>query len=234
LTRDLALAIASEGERGQQVRAKLTAELRESIRVDREEHGFSLSQIMERHGLTRSTAYNAIADLDASKVQRASPSRRVVQPVEIPPRPPLSKANLGEAARQLIAGLMMLAGLSVFQPIGEDTPIDLLVLRSDGTALKCQCKVMFVAKGGAHVMPLCSVRKWGPTARAVQYRYTREEVDFFLGYAIEVDTVFVFPFDATARFKTSFTTWLLRQPAGNNQSSRFDTSPYKNAFHLLR
>jgi hypothetical protein len=39
------------------------------------------------------------------------------------------EANLGEAARQVIAGRMLLAGLDVFHPIGEDTPVDLLVLR---------------------------------------------------------------------------------------------------------
>jgi len=212
---------------------KLTPKVREAIRVDREEHGFTLTKIMERYGLARSTAYNAIAGLDASKVQRASPSRRVVQPLDVPPRPPISKANLGEAARQLIAGRMLIAGLDVFQPIGEDTVIDLLVLRPDGGALKCQCKTMFVAKSGVHMMPLYTVRKWGPNAKAVQHRYTRDEVDFFLGYAVEVDTVFVFPFEATARFKSSMTMWLLRQPAGNNGKQPFDAAPYKNAFDLL-
>jgi len=82
-------------------------------------------------------------------------------------------------------------------------------------------------------MPLITVRKWGPNAKAIPHRYTRNEVDFFVGYAAEVDTVFVFPFDATARFKAALTVWLLRQPAGNNQNPRFDATPYKNAFHLL-
>lgn len=139
----------------------------------------------------------------------------------------------GCAARQVIAGRMLLAGLDVFQPIGEDTPVDLLVLRPDGVALKCQCKAMFVIDSGVHVMPFYSIRKWGPNAKAVQHRYTRDEVDFFLGYAVEVDTVFVLPFDATAHFKSLMTVWLLREPAGNNGKSRFDVAPYRNAFHLL-
>lgn len=215
------------------MRTKLTPEVREAIRVDREQHGFTITKIMEKHGLPRTTAYAAIEGLDASKVQRASPKRRVVQPLERPPRPPISKANLGEAARQLIAGRMLLAGLDVFQPIGEDTTTDLLVLRPDGVALKCQCKAMFVSKSGVHVMPLCTVRKWGPNAKVVAHRYTRDEVDFFLGYAVEVDTVFVLPFDATAHFKGKMTMWLLREPANNNGTARFDVAPYRNAFHLL-
>jgi hypothetical protein len=215
------------------MRTRLTPALRDAIRVDREEHGHTLSRIMERHGLSRTTAYSAIAGLDASKVQRASPTRRVVQPIERPPRPPLSKANLGEAARQIIAGRLMLAGLEVFLPLGEDTPVDLLVLRPDGTALKCQCKTMFIDKTGVHVMPLVTVRKWGPNSKAVAHRYTRDEVDFFLGYAVEVDTVFVFPFDELARFKTNLNVWLLRQPVGNNQHQRFDATPYKHAYHLF-
>lgn len=211
----------------------LTKKKLEAIRVDREEHGFTLTMIMEKHGLRRSTAYSAIKGLDDSKVQRASPTRRVVQPLDIPPRPPISKANLGEAARQLIAGRMLLAGLDVFTPIGEDTPVDLLVLRRDGVALKCQCKTMFVTESGVHKMPLVTVRKWGPNAKAVHHRYTHDEVDFFLGYAVEVDAVFAFPFADTARFKSVLCVWLLRQPANRNQHERFDASPYKNAFHLL-
>lgn len=212
----------------------LTARKLEAIRVDREEHGFSLTMIMEKHGLRRSTAYSAIKDLDDSNVQRASPKRRVVQPLDIPPRPPISKANLGEATRQLVAGRMLAAGLYVFQPIGEDTPVDLLVLRSDGVALKCQCKTMFVdKKSGVHKMPLITVRKWGPNAKAVPHRYKRDEVDFFIGYAHEVDTMFVFPYEDTARFKAMLTVWLLRQPVNNNQHERFDPTPYRDALHLL-
>ncbi len=127
----------------------------------------------------------------------------------------------------------MQAGLDVFMPLGEDTPIDLLVLRADGVALKCQCKAMFVHKSGIHVMPLVTVRKWGPNSRAVVHRYTRDEVDFFVGYAVEVDTVFVFPFDDTAHFKSQLGVWLLRSPTNNNQHRRFDATPYKNAFQLL-
>jgi hypothetical protein len=212
---------------------KLTPKVLEAIRVDREEHGLTLTAIMERYALSRTTAYTAIADLDDSKVVRASPSRRVVQPVERPPRPPLSKANLGEAARQVIAGRMMLAGLCVFQPLGEDTPVDLLVLRSDGTALKCQCKCMFVDRNGSHVMSLCAIRKWGPNAKAVAHRYREDEVDFFLGYVVETDSVFVFPYDAMRRFKSKLTLWILRQPVGTNGKQPFDASRYRNALHLL-
>ncbi|MBV8762684.1 MAG: hypothetical protein JO257_35690 [Deltaproteobacteria bacterium] len=214
-------------------RQVLTPKVKEAIRVDREEHGFTLGQIMERHGLRRSTAYRSIEGLDASKVKRAAPSRRVVQPIEAPPRPPISKGNLGEAARQILAGRMLQHGLDVYQPIGEDTPVDLVVLRPDGAALKCQCKTMFLTKTGCHFMPLQTVRKWGPNAKAVAHRYTPDEVDFFIGYAFEVAAAFVFPYAATAHLKHNVTAWLLRTPAGNNQHPRFDVTPYREAFHLL-
>jgi hypothetical protein len=151
-----------------------------------------------------------------------------------PERPELSKADLGEAARQMIAARLMLAGLSVFRPLGEDTPVDLLVLRPDGSALKCQCKAMFVARSGVHVMSLCTIRKWGPNGQVVKHRYAREEVDFFLGYAVETDSVYVFPFGATERFKESLFIWILREPMNRNGSPRFDATSYKNAFDLLR
>jgi hypothetical protein len=129
---------------------------------------------------------------------------------------------------------MMFAGLSVFHPLTEDTSVDLLVLRADGVALKCQCKAMFVdGRSDVHVMPLCSVRKWGPGTKAVVHRYRRDEVDFFLGYALENDSIYVFPFDATARFKSKLSVWILREPTNRNGSPRFDATSYKNAFHLL-
>jgi hypothetical protein len=214
------------------MRKRLTEAVRESIRVDREENGLALGAIMQRYGLSRSTAYAAIAGLDDSKVVRASPAPRLAAIVR-PPRPPLSKANLGEAARQVMAARMMMAGLTVFAPIGEDTPVDLLVLRSDGAALKCQCKCMFVDANGAHIMPLCAIRKWGPNAKAVPHRYRADEVDFFLGYAHETDSTFVLPYEAMRRYKTRVSMWLLRQPVGRNGTPPFDPRPYKDAFHLL-
>jgi hypothetical protein len=215
------------------MRTKLTPEVLESVRVDREEHGLTLTAIMERHELGRGTAFKAIAGLDDSKVRRASPSRSVVVPIARPPRPALSRANLGEAARQVIAARMMLAGLSVFRPLSEDTPVDLLVLRRDGVALKCQCKCMYVARNDVHAMNLCTVRKWGPGAKAVKHRYTEAEVDFFLGYVVETDSVFVFPFEVTRRFKSTLSTWILRQPTNHNGTVPFDAAPYKDAFALL-
>lgn len=186
------------------MRTKLTAELMELIRVDREEHGLTLGAIMDRHKLGRGTAYKAIAGLDHSKVRKASPSAR-----------------------------MMVSGLRVFRPLAADTSVDLLVLRSDGRALKCQCKCMYLARNGVHAMNLFTVRKWGPNASAVKHRYGEDEVDFFLGYAFETDSVYVFPFDATRQYKTTLYLWLLRQPTNHNGTERFNAEPYKNAFHLM-
>jgi len=94
-------------------------------------------------------------------------------------------------------------------------------------------KCMYVARGGFHVMNLFTVRKWGPGARAVRHRYSRDEVDFFLGYVVETDSVYVFPFDATERFKSRVCAWILRQPTNHNGSQPFDAAPFKSAFHLM-
>ena len=82
-------------------------------------------------------------------------------------------------------------------------------------------------------MPLVIVCKWGPNTKAVHHRCTRDEVDFFLGYAVELDAVFVFPFDDTRQFKSALHVWLLREPVNNNQHQRFEANRYRNAFHLL-
>jgi hypothetical protein len=56
-------------------------------------------------------------------------------------------------------------------------------------ALRAGCPRSFPAR------TVLAARLCRLTAKAVQHRYTRDEVDFFLGYAVGVDTVFVFPFD---------------------------------------
>jgi hypothetical protein len=111
--------------------------------------------------------------------------------------------------------------------------VDLLVLRRDGVALKCQCKCMYVGRGGVHAMNLFTVRKWGPGAKASKHRCTRDEVDFFLGYVVETDSVYVFPFEATERFRSTLNLWILRQPTNHNGSPAFDPAPFRNAFDLM-
>lgn len=215
------------------MRLRLTPEVLSSIRVDREDHGLTLTEIAMKYELSSSTVQKAISEMDSSKVQKASPSRRVLPPTERPSRPSLSKGNLGEAGRQMIAARLMLAGLHVFRPLMEDTPVDLLVLRMDGQALKCQCKCFYVTQAGKHVMNLTSTRKWGPNSKAVKHRYTRDEVDFFLGYAIDTDVVYVFPFEAVSNLKDSVGIWLLREPVGKNNFEFLDPTPFANAFHLM-
>lgn len=147
-------------------------------------------------------------------------------------RPQLSKADLGEAARQMICARLLLAGVKVFRPLTEDTPVDLLVLQGDH-ALKCQCKLIYPeGKSGTYCLSLCAVRKWGPGARAIKHRYTETEVDFFLGYCLENDSIYVVPFfDAAGRTRITIR---LEMAAGRNQHQPLDMEKYRNNFSLLK
>lgn len=213
---------------------KLTHEVMAQIQEDREVNGMTITEIAAKYSFSKGTAYAAIRDMDSSNVMRAAPSRPVVSKVERHhSRPPLSKTNLGEASRQIIAARLMFAGLHVFRPLTEDTPVDILVLRRDGTPIKCQCKCFFVEDSGRHVMSLVSIRKWGPSSKVVVHRYTREEVDFFLGYLIDNDSVYVIPFDAVSHLKRSVGTWVTREPVGQNKTKTVEMEQFKNAFHLM-
>ena len=86
------------------------------------------------------TAEEKTARHHAGCLTRKINKRKTVDPAIRGARPDLSKANLGAAAQQMICARMMMAGVQLFRPMIEDTPIDLLVLTSTGTALKCQCK----------------------------------------------------------------------------------------------
>lgn len=210
-----------------------TKELKEQVRVAREVEGLSLYAIMDKFSIKKSTAYALIRDMDASKVSRASPTRRVVHAVTpLVPRPPLSKSDLGEAARQMIAARLMLGGFSVYKPLGEDTPVDLLVLHPKNGPLKIQCKCAYVAEDGSHRLNLTTTRKWGPSSKAIKHQYTNDEVDFFIGYITDTDSVYVLPW-RDVHTRTEIKLWLLRQPQGVNDLTRFDPEPYRNAFHLL-
>ncbi len=76
----------------------------------------------------------------------------------------------------------------------------------------------------------CSRRRWSATSSCW---YTRDEVDFFLGYVVETDSVYVFPFEATERFRSTLNLWILRQPTNHNGSPAFDPAPFRNAFDLM-
>lgn len=216
------------------MRRILNPELISSIRVSREVEGLSLDEIKTKHGISRSTAASAIRGMDSSLVIRASPSRKVVPRTSVTPRPNLSKGDLGEAARQMILARLLFANIKVFRPITEDTPIDLLILRSDGVALKCQCKYAYPRGDGAHKMLTSSVRKSGPNSKAVVHRYTKNEVDFFLGYVLDNDSVYVIPFEELPTEKTkSVAIWVTRSPVGVNGGVSFGSEKFRNAFHLL-
>jgi hypothetical protein len=205
--------------------------IRQKIRERREE-GATLTVLCGEFPYAKSTIYSIIKDCDSSKVTRACPTRGVAPRVESKPRPPLSKSDLGEAARQMIAGRLMLHGVKVFMPLSEDTPVDLLVLTEQGSALKCQCKYIYPAPRGCHTLPLCATRKWGPNSKVEKHRYAKSEVDFFLGYCWDNDTVYVVPHEE-GEGRSSRTLWILRDPVGRGNSEIWDHRQWENRFELL-
>lgn len=210
----------------------ISDEVKQRIKTAREQEGLSLPALVAKFSLSKSTVYEVIKDCDSSKVKRASPTRKVVVPSAFKPRPPLSKADLGEAARQLILARLMFAGLTVFRPLTEDTPVDLLVLGEGETPLKCQCKYIYPTSQGSHQMPLKSVRKNNPTKKAYSHRYTAAEVDFFLGYCWDNDRVYIIPHRET-RGRASLQLWVVREPKGSNNKPAFDYKTFEEAYHLL-
>jgi hypothetical protein len=212
---------------------KVTPELAAAIKVDRETNGSTLYDLASRYGLSKSTTFNIIRGCDASKVKRASPKRRVVQPITGVDRPLLSKTDLGEAARLLICARLMLNGVKVFRPLTEDTPTDLLVLKGDNSIARCQCKYIYPTAIGCHNMNLTSVRKSGPNTKAKTHRYTLAEVDFFLGYCLDNDSVYVIPNRDTNGVKC-LAFWVLRDSVGRNGGNALDTSKCRSAYGLLK
>lgn len=210
---------------------KISEQIRYEIREKREKEGLSIDQIAKMYHIGRSSAWSIVKDCDHSNVKRASPTRRVVK--DIKPsikRPNISTTDFGEAARNIVVGKLMLKEISVFRPASEDTSVDLLVLKKDGTILKCQCKSMWVSKNGSHILKLTR-RKKGTGDRNTRVKYSSEDVDFFLGYCLENDSVYVVPYLVTKDVKTVLSIWVLREPC--NRSSGFDYGKYKNNFELL-
>ena len=82
-------------------------------------------------------------------------------------------------------------------------------------------------------MSLTATRKWGPNAKATTHRYTKEEVDFFIGYVVETETIYVIPFEAVAHLKSTLSAWFLRSPANKNGCDPIDVQPFKEAYHLM-
>lgn len=207
---------------------------KEAIRL-RTETGASFTEILRVTRVAKSTLSLWLKPFPAPAKNplKTRDSRGPERAVFGPNRPHLSKADIGEAARQMIIARLLLAEIAVFKPVTEDTPVDLLVLTPSGRALKCQCKCLYVKKNGSHAFALVSIRKWGPGKKAVAHKYTAEEVDFFLGYSIQTDDIFVLPF-SECRGRSALTLWLCNTPKSKNSHKHFDHTPWKNAFHLLR
>jgi len=221
----------------QSLRKKLTAELKAAIQSDRENQGLTIYQIARKYGLSKSTAHFAVQGCSAEKVPRrfgvpGACARYLAQPSPQQPRPNLSTTDLGESVRILAVGRMLLAGLSPFLPVRESTPIDILVLRTNGTMAKCQCRFMSPAKVGVHILSLRVLRNNG-LGKRIASRYTREEVDFFLGYCADNDSFYVVPYVAT-KGRSELRIWVLRKPSGRNTQKSFEGTPYRNAFQIIQ
>ena len=215
------------------VMKKITDETKTLIQKDRETIGLSIYQLADKYKISKSSVSSIVKNCDDSMVKRASPSRTVAKETTPVRRPNLSKGDLGEAARQTICARLMFQGITVFRPMTEDTPTDLLILKRNGKVLKCQCKYIFPRGNGSHLMPLFTIRKNGPGSKAFQHFYSNEEVDIFLGYCLENDTVYVVPFEE-AKGRKALYFWVLREPVGSNSKERFDFKRYASYYGILK
>lgn len=189
--------------------------------------GMPVADILTKFSISRSWLYSVITDKHRIKITRSK-----VVPVTSKPRPNLSKGNLGEAARQVVIGKLMMNGINVFRPTMEDTPIDILIFSSDGRALKCQCKYIYPTKKGSHDMRLTSSRGARyDTGKMFNHVYTGDEVDFFLGYCMDNDSVYVIP-HSVCQGRQQITFWVLRGPCKGGPAI-FKSEQYRSAYHLL-
>ena len=205
--------------------------MRAQMRTDRES-GMTLTQLVGKYGRSKSTVSMTVRGCDTSKVVCAAPGKKVVSVVVSKERPNLSKVDIGEASRQMICARLMFNEVKVFRPMTKDTSTDLLVMKEDGTVLKCQCKYVYPSGNGRHIMNLFASRKNKQSNRVVKHRYSLQEVDFFLGYCADNDGVYVIPnSDTTGTSSLAF--WVLRSSMGSNGKG-IDTSQYLNRFDLLK
>ena len=211
---------------------RISDKVRQKIRTDRECIGLTLYKLAEKYGLSKSTIYEIIKDCDDTKVVKACPSRKRVKKVVVSKRPDLSTTDLGEAARQMICARLMLNGIDVFRPMTEDTSIDLLILKKDSEVLRAQCKYIFPAKNGLHVLQ-CTSSGRGSNRGKVRHVYGSDEVDVFLGYCLDNDGVYVVPRDVIGE-RRAVTMWILREPVGVNNKEIFEADKFKGAFDLLK
>ena len=202
------------------------------MREDREKLGLSIYEIAKKYGCAPVTVYVTVKDCPTGFVRKAAPGRKIVKEVTPVTRPNLSKSNLGEAARQAICAKLMIRNISVYRPMIEDTTVDLLIVTKSGKIKKCQCKYVYANKHGFHNFLLCSIRKNGPNSKAIKHLYTKEEVDFFLGYCLDNESVYVVPYEDVVG-KTSVALWILRDPVAHNNCNIFDHKKYQNRFDYL-
>lgn len=193
--------------------------------------GYSLTLIAEKIGFSKSIVSVYSKGITIDKVISREHLIEKVKPINIK-KLDLSKTDIGEASRQLICARLMFNGLSVFKPITEDTPVDLLLINKNNKILRCQCKFIYLNKNGGHTLLFCTVRKNNVSKKAKVHVYTDKDVDFIIGYCIDNDSLYIVPIKEVNN-RRSVTLWLLREPTGRSQYEHFDYKKYENRYELL-
>jgi hypothetical protein len=207
---------------------KILLETVNEMRSDRSS-GKTIEELISKYGCSRSTIFSYTKGFNNPSTIRRNKKRVPT----LPPtkRPELSKGDIGEAARQCIISKLMLNGVKIFKPLVEDTPIDLLLLKRNGSVVRCQCKYMYRDKRGYHVLNNHSNGK-GEKRGKRSYVYSKLDIDFLLGYCSDNNVVYVVPIEAI-NGRSIIAVWISRAPMSNTNVDHFNGALYADAFDAL-
>lgn len=115
-----------------------------------------------------------------------------------------SKVAKGRAAVLLFALKLMEHGVQVFEPLHEDTPID-LVAYTGHAFYRVQVKSAHAVKssvGGSFEIPFRKITIGAGHVCKVK-KYTREHIDYLVGVLPKTGDFYCFPVDAVDKMKSS-------------------------------
>jgi len=192
--------------------------------------GKTISELTKKFECSRGTVHLYVKDCPYLKI-KVPRKKRIPETFPVK-RPNISKGDLGEAARQSIIAKLMLNEISVFRPLSECTPIDLLVLKKDGSVVKCQCKYIYPTKKGSHELRNSSNGR-KESRNKHRHIYTKEDIDFLIGFCLDNEGVYIIPIE-DIKNRYVLTLWINREPISRCLKKHFNGNLYKNKFDFLK
>lgn len=140
----------------------------------------------------------------------------------------MNKILKGDISKACVMAKLLKAGYTILEPLSENSRYD-LVIDLKGKFIRIQVKTIYY-KNDKKVYEMACYSETRRNKRHIRNQYTKDEVDFIIGYNHDNDQIYVFPIkDINNR-----NTIIFREKRRANQYSPLDVTKYQNFDSIIK